>query len=104
MAACTLSMDTAKTVTATFSAAPKVKIGTTDYPTIQAAYDVASDRTVIDLLNDVNVGTLNADKAMTITLSGGHNAGYTAQAGSTELSGPVTLRSGTVIFDSVTVR
>jgi hypothetical protein len=48
---------------------------------------VASDRTVIDLLNDVNVETLNANKAMTITLSGGHNAGYTAQAGSTELWG-----------------
>jgi hypothetical protein len=104
MADCALNMDTAKAVTATFSAAPKVKIGATDYSSIQAAYDVASDRTVIDLLNDVNVGTLNANKAMTITLSGGHNAGYTAQAVSTEISGPVTLRSGTVIFDRVTVR
>ncbi len=101
---CTFSMDTAKGVLATFAAAPRVMIGAADYPTLQDAYNVASDKAVIQLLNDVNVGTLTADHPVTITVSGGNNAEYTVHSGSTEIQGPVTLRSGTVIFEGVTVR
>ena len=101
---CTFTMDTAKGVTATFTAAPKAMIGAASYPTLQDAYNVASDKAVIGLLNDVNVGTLTADRNVTVNLGGGNNAGYTAQPGFTQVQGPVFLRSGGVIFERVTVR
>jgi hypothetical protein len=101
---CTVSITGAKSVTATFTAAPKVKIGDVSYPTLQAAYDVAPGNAVIRMQDGIDAGPLTANRSVTVTISGGYNAAYTAQAGSTALQGKVTLQKETVIFDRVTVR
>jgi hypothetical protein len=56
------------------------------------------------MLDGVDAGPLTTNRSVTVTLSGGHNAAYTAQTGSTDLLGKVTLQKGTVIFDRVIVR
>jgi hypothetical protein len=74
------------------------------YPNLQAAYDAAPDSAVIRMLDGVDAGPLTANRSVTVIISGGYNAAYTAQTGSTDLLGKVTLQKGTVIFDWVTVR
>jgi hypothetical protein len=101
---CTVSITGVKSVTATFTAAPKVKIGAVTYSNLQAAYDIASDNAVILMLDGIDAGPLTANRSVTVTISGGYNAAYTAQTGSTDLLGKVTLQKGTVIFDRVIVR
>jgi hypothetical protein len=101
---CTVSITGAKNVTATFTAAPKVKIGAVTYQNLQAAYDIAPDYAVIRMLDGVDAGPLTANRSATVTLSGGYNTAYTAQNGSTDLLGKVTIQKGTVIFDRVIVR
>jgi hypothetical protein len=60
--ACTVSITGAKSVTATFTAAPKVKIGAVTYPNLQAAYDVAQDNAVIRMLDGVDAGPLTTNR------------------------------------------
>jgi hypothetical protein len=74
------------------------------YPHLQAAYDIAQDNTVIRMLDGVDAGPLTANRSVIVTISGGYNTAYSAQTGSTDLLGKVTLQKGTVIFDRVTVR
>ena len=101
---CTVAITGAKNVTATFTAAPRVKINTIPYLNLQAAYDIALNNDVILMLVGIDDGTLAADRDIIVTVRGGYNAAYTAQAGSTVLQGMVNLQKGTVIFDRVTVR
>ena len=81
-----------------------IKIPGTYYSNLQAAYDIAPDNTVIRMLDGVDAGPLTANSSVTITISGGYNAAYTAQTGSTDLLGKVTIQKGTVNFDRVIVR
>jgi hypothetical protein len=101
---CEVTMNKAKSVTVTFSPADKVRIFSKPYPTLQAAYDVASDNAVILMLDGIDAGPLTANRSVTVTISGGYNAAYTTQTGSTDLLGKVTLQKGTAIFDRVIVR
>jgi hypothetical protein len=89
---CTVTITGAKNITATFTAAPKVKIGAITYSNLQAAYDVAQDYAVIRMLDGVDAGPLTANSSVTVTISGGYNAAYTAQTGSMGLLGKLISR------------
>ena len=102
--ACQVTMNTDRNVVATFTAAAKVLLGVIPYPNLQAAYDVAADNAVIRLLLDTNVGALKANRAITVTLSGGYNAEYTSQVGVTTLQSQMSLNKGAILFDRVIVK
>jgi hypothetical protein len=103
---CALTMDGNKDVTATFTTAPKIKVDVKEFSALQAAYDDAAttDGVTIKILNDVNVGPLFANRAMNITLSGGHNATYTVQPGMSLLQGGLVVQNGAVVVDRVMVK
>lgn len=101
---CTVAMTANKSVTATFTAAPKVKIGTTGYNTLQAAYNDAISDTVIQLLEGNRTDPLIANRPITVTIKGGCNAVYSAIAGETTIDGQILLRNGTVKMERVNVK
>jgi hypothetical protein len=100
---CGVVMDGNKTATATFNLAPLLRIGGT-YPTLQAAYDAAPSGAVIQLLDNTVAGTLNANRAVAVTLKGGYDAGYASNPGSTEVTSPLTVGLGRVTVDRIEIR
>jgi hypothetical protein len=96
-------MDANKTVTATFSPAPLLRIGGA-YPTLQAAYDAAPSGAVIQLLDNTVAGTLNANRDVAVTLIGGYDAGYVSNHGSTAVTAPLTVGLGRITVDRIEVR
>ena len=102
---CRVVVLTDTSLTATFSAAPKVLIGVTPYGTLQAAYGAAAVvGDVIRMMTGSDSGPLLADRSVTVTLSGGYNSEYTAQQGTTALPSPILIRAGTVVLDRVIVK
>jgi hypothetical protein len=103
---CSLTMNSNKAANAIFTAAPKVKVGTKEFATVQSAYDDVATMAGanIRMLNDVNVGPLAANLDMSVTLSGGQNAIYAAQPGMTLLQGPITVHKGSIVVDRVVVK
>jgi len=75
---CIITMDLGKSVTATFTAAPKAKVGSKGFTTVQSAYNDASttDNAVIKLLEGTLPGTFTADREITVTLEGGYDVHY----------------------------
>jgi len=91
---CLVAMVPGTTVTGTFTLAPLVKIGTTAYATLQAAYDAAVDGAVIKMLEGSFIGSLTTNRSPGVTLAGGYNAAYSAVVGETSLVGQFRLRAG----------
>jgi hypothetical protein len=88
----------------TFSFVKPARIGTTDYDTLQAAYDAAADGATIMAREHLFSDALNCNLAKTATIKGGYNQTYTAQSGFSSIKGAVTIGKGGVIFDRVIVR
>lgn len=102
---CNVTMNGAKTVSATFNAAPKAMITTTKYASFAEANAAASisTRTTIMLLEDVL--PLSTVISKSLTLRGGYLPTFSRSAtGYTTLKGPLIIRSGTLIMDRVAVR
>jgi hypothetical protein len=101
---CLVTMSRDQTVTATFAAAPLVKIGATSYPTLQDAYDHADNGAVIQMKEGVCSGSLTADRAVVVTVKGGYDAGYGSAAGETVIDGKILLRGAAVRCERVKLR
>ena len=103
---CTVTMSGPQTVTATFTTAPKVKVGTKEFSTVQEAHDdkATTDGTTIRMLDTVDAGSLTTKQATSVTISGGYSADYISQAGSSFITGGIVVRKGTVILDRVIVK
>ena len=103
---CTVTMSGPQAVTATFTAAPKVKVGTKEFSTVQEAHDdkATTDGTTIRMLDTVDAGSLTTKQATSVTISGGYSADYISQAGSSFITGGIVVRKGTVILDRVIVK
>jgi len=105
---CNLTIDSNKSVTATFNLAPKAMIGTNEYGSLNAAYLAAYNSvdasSVIYLLN----AELTEDLEIigkNISLIGGYSADYKSRSGlPSVLKGKLTIRSGSLRVDSVNVR
>lgn len=104
--ACTFTMDNNKSVTAAFTLAPKAKVGPKSFTTLQAAYDdsATANNALIRLLEGAQAGVFTAGRNITVTLEGGYNANYSAISGVTSIPGTVTLKSGIVTINGITVR
>lgn len=101
---CSLLMDGARSVVATFTAAPRAKIGDTGYPTLNAAYTAAPSVAGILALDAEYVESLNMNLGKNITLSGGYDGGYSAPSGTTVLNGTLSIASGQLVANRVAVR
>ena len=102
-----MSMTSSKTVSATFTAAPKVKVGIKEFSALQSAYDDADtvNNAVIKLLEGALAGSFSTGtKGVAVTLDGGYNADYSCNSGRTTIQAPVTLKSGSVRMKGINMK
>ena len=95
---CVITMNADTGVTAVFEASSSlpVRIGSTYYSSLQAAYDAAVNGATIQAQAVVFTENLNINRNISITLQGGYNVDYTAIIGKTSLQGQMTVSNGTV--------
>lgn len=104
---CSLTMDAAKGVVATFHLPPWLRIQRTPqvpYATVQQALNAALANDVIQMREGTLSGAVMAGRPGTFTLRGGYNPAYSSHAGMTRIQGKVTLRAGKVVADGVRVK
>jgi hypothetical protein len=104
--ACSFNLNANKSVTATFIAAPRVKVETNEYSTLQTAYDnpSTSSSSIIRLLRGNLAGTINAGRSINVVLEGGYNAEYNAISAETTIQGPVIIKNGSVIVKGINIK
>ncbi len=99
-------MTAAKTVTATFTKAPKAKIGAAPYESLNLAYigAAASGSTILALDTEL-AESLNMNSGKAITLIGGHKADYSGKSGlPTVLKGLLTIGTGSLTVEGLVVK
>jgi YD repeat-containing protein len=74
---------------------PFIRIGSTSYPTLQAAYDAAMEGQTIQSRYGPFPESLTLNRNINVTFDGGYNCGFTAPNGMTILNGNITGTSGT---------
>lgn len=104
LGACSVSMTTNRSVTASFGLAALLHIGGTAYPTLQAAYDAATDGDVIQMLQSTESGVLTANRNITVKLFGGYDASYSTRPGRTKVGNPLKIKNGKLIVDRIVVK
>jgi hypothetical protein len=97
-------MARSRSVSATFTLAPHVRINATSYATLQAAYNAARNRDTIMLMEGSRAGTLTANRAIDISVTGGYNSGYSAHSGHTALLGSISVQQGSVRMGGVALK
>jgi hypothetical protein len=106
---CSLTMDGDPYTTAEFDrdTAHYVRIdggSTAYYPSIQEAYNAASNGDTIKLWAVIYNEALLCNRPASVTFKGGYNSGYTAITGDIVLNGTLTISDGTVIADGLSIR
>ncbi len=93
-----VTMDADKTCTATFNTCSNlfVRIGATDYSSLQTAYNSAGEGSVIQTQDVQLIENLNANLNKTVTIDGGYNCSYATKTGKTRLNGQITISNGKV--------
>lgn len=109
---CSFTMNGSKTATATFNfdSAHAVRVDgppVANYSTILGAYANAAtlNNAIIKIWGVNFTENFVFDQGKAVTLSGGYDGAYTYNTGNTTtLQGPVTLKTGTIIMDNLTIR
>jgi hypothetical protein len=106
---CIIAMTADVSATASFvlDTAHYVRIddgSTVYYPSIQAAYDAASDGNTIKLWAVAYGEDLLCNRPVTVTFKGGYNSDYSAITGDIMLNGSLTITDGTVISDGLSIK
>lgn len=102
--ACTVTMDAAKSVTATFDANPLVKMVGTFYAAIMDAYAVALDGAIIEARDMLFSDIVTFNRPISVTIDGGKDSGWNKTTSVTTLTGPVTFEQGSVTVDGVSIQ
>ena len=100
---CTVTMDLARAVTATFTAAPRVKAGSATYPTLQEAFDTAT-ATMLSLGVPFSENPVYNRPGIFLQLLGGYDAGYMTAGGVTTINGSFTIGTGSLAVSNVVIR
>jgi len=74
------------------------------YPSIQNAFDIVSDDSVVRLQEFTFTETLTLNQAVAVSLLGGYNADYSSQTGITTIKGTLTIAKGSLIISGVVIR
>ncbi|HBG06463.1 MAG TPA: hypothetical protein DDY22_13130 [Geobacter sp.] len=101
-----MTLDADRSVTATFTAAPRARVGATGFSSIRSAYnDVATlNSAVIKLLEGLQTENVTFGRNIGVTLDGGYNASYSAVTSKTTINGRVEIQAGTVRVNRVVVK
>lgn len=110
---CNVTVNAAKTVTATFVAAPKVKIAggsAAGFPSLRQAYDAAS--TDAQAPSTIQVRSIilpdtafSFDRPISVTVKGGYDSLFsTVNAGVSTIAGSVTFKGGPVTVEKLAIR
>lgn len=77
----------------------------TGYSTVQSAYNAALTDSILKLRAATFTETISFNQAKTVTVRGGYNNDYTSNnAGQSIVAGTVTIVSGAVVVDSLSIR
>ena len=100
-----VSMSADRSCTAGFTACPgqPVKIGSTGYSGLMAAYAVAGDDDSIEMLATNLQEAPNLDRNATVTLKGGYGCGFPSNPSMTLLLGPLTISRGNVTMENLII-
>jgi hypothetical protein len=88
----------------TFSFVKPARIGTTDYDTLQAAYDAAAEGATIMVREYSFLSNLNMNLPKKVIIKGGYNQTYTVQSGFSSIKGVMTISKGSVIMEQLQVK
>jgi hypothetical protein len=101
---CTIDINAAKNVTATFTTLNPVHIPGGDYySTLQTAYNAAGNSKIQAQAVSLT-GNLTTSSSKTITLEGGYNATYSGRSSYTMMQGTLTVIKGALIVDNLVIR
>jgi len=102
---CTFTMAGHKTVTATFSATPTVKIGTNGYASLASAYSAATTGDVLRALDTEMNEDLTFDQNKAVTLKGGFSTDFSTTSGlPTVLKGVLRIANGRLTIEGLAVK
>lgn len=102
---CDLLMVGPKYVQATIDAAAKAKINKTGYATLTTAYAAAGSSATILALDTEFIENLNMNSLKNIILKGGYTGNYQTKSGMpTELKGVLTIGSGSLTVENLTIK
>ena len=102
-----VTMNAAKTVTATFGPAPNARIAAIDYPTLLGAYTAAPSGATIQMKNIVfeEVIVINPVSSLSIyTIKGGFTDFAGSAADFSTIKGSLKVRNGTLIADRLKIK
>ena len=103
-AGCSVMLDSTRSVTASFTLAPNVRIGSTSYTALQDAYNVATSGDVIKLMEGTHSGGLTAGRNIDVTLKGGYDAAYISNSSRTTLQGGISIQQGRVSVERLSLQ
>jgi hypothetical protein len=105
--ACSIVMDSPKSVTATFSACGpdlfRIGGGIYSYPNIQSAYN-AMGSGIMQIQGLVYSGGLTLDQGKTVTLQGGYGCDFTSNPVYTTISDKLTIKDGKVTVERLIIK
>lgn len=101
---CNVTMTGPKSVTASFTLAPKAKIGSAGYTSLLAAYTGAGSSATILALDTEFIENLTMNGGKAIILKGGYKADYSGKSGlPSYLKGVLTIGTGSLTVEGVTI-
>jgi len=105
---CQFTMNSNKTITASFTLRKQFYVNGSYFDDLQAAYNAAADGSTIQIMTgtwpgNIAVGTFTANIAKTVTLKGGYDSQYSepAVAGNTVITGRINVKAGKVIMNNI---
>lgn len=105
---CTVTMDGPKSVTATFTASPLLRLignTTANFALLQNAFNVAQHGNTIQARGVEFSENLTLNRPnVTVTLEGGYDSSFTSNTGVTRLRGTLAINSGTLILENLVIR
>ncbi|MDK9717721.1 MAG: hypothetical protein OEL57_07410 [Trichlorobacter sp.] len=100
-----MNADSSITANYTYDTSHQVKASNGSYySSIQAAYNVIADSSIIKLWATTYTESLTCNRPITTTLQGGYDSGYTSIVGEPILNGELTISDGTIIADGLVIR
>jgi len=105
--ACQTAMDSAKSVTASFTLLPPVRINslsTSYYPNLDDAYANAANGDVIQLKTGAITGNLVCNRSIGVTIKGGYDGSYSLETGYTTMNGDLTIVNGSVTLEYLIIQ
>lgn len=104
---CSVTMDAAKSVTATFASGQPVKVkeNSKTFSSLQAAYNDLTTVTGNTIMGRsvLFTETLTLDRPIDVTIRGGYDTAFATNADITAIKGQVIIRSGSLIADKLTI-